>query len=158
MKLSKIIPYLALILLWTALESCTGRRALVRIRTAGKNRKENLQALKDSTQNKPPVDTINREVKQLKYEQFVFLANLITSNLVKAQKVVYEKRYAEAEGLVKQTISWHPTSDAYMLLGSIYKLQGKFAEGDSCWSIAQKLDPEFEKRISISSRDQAKLD
>ncbi|MEY3247163.1 MAG: hypothetical protein RIT39_832, partial [Bacteroidota bacterium] len=102
-------------------------------------------------------DTINREVKQLKYEQFVFLANLITSNLVKAQKVVYEKRYTEAEGLVKQTISWHPTSDAYMLLGSIYKLQGKFSAGDSCWSIAQKLDPEFEKRISISSRDQANL-
>ncbi|MEY3247559.1 MAG: hypothetical protein RIT39_1228, partial [Bacteroidota bacterium] len=95
MKSSKIIPYLALILLWTAMESCTGRRALVRIRTAGKNRKENLQSLKDSTQNKPPVDTINREVKQLKYEQFVFLANLITSNLVKAQKVVYEKRYTE---------------------------------------------------------------
>jgi hypothetical protein len=45
-----------------------------------------------------------------------------------------------------------------MLLGSIYKLQGKFGEGDSCWSIAQKLDPEFEKRISISSRDQANLD
>jgi hypothetical protein len=157
MKFSKIIPYLALILLWTAMESCTSRRALVRIRTAGKNRNQNIQALKDSTQNKPPVDTINREVKQLKYEQFVFLANLITSNLVKAQKVVYEKRYAEAEGLVKQTISWHPTSDAYMLLGSIYKLQGKFSSGDSCWSIAQKLDPEFEKRISISSRDQANL-
>jgi hypothetical protein len=44
-----------------------------------------------------------------------------------------------------------------MLLGSIYKLQGKFSAGDSCWSIAQKLDPEFEKRISISSRDQANL-
>lgn len=158
MKTRSLLQLLILVLLWTALESCTNRRALVRIRTAGKNRKENLQSLKDSTQNKPPVDTINREVKQLKYEQFVFLANLITSNLVKAQKVTYEKRYAEAEGLVKQTISWHPTSDAYMLLGSIYKLQGKFSAGDSCWSIAQKLDPEFEKRISISSKDQAKLD
>ena len=158
MKCFQIPIILSLLCITLLLKSCTWHQPLVRIRTLGKNRKENLQSLKDSTQNKPPVDTINREVKQLKYEQFVFLANLITSNLVKAQKVTYEKRYAEAEGLVKQTISWHPTSDAYMLLGSIYKLQGKFSAGDSCWSIAQKLDPEFEKRISISSKDQAKLD
>lgn len=149
MKCSQIPIILSLLCITLLLESCRWHQPLVRIRTLGKNRKENLQSIRDTIQNKPPTDTINREVKQLKYEQFVFLANLITSNLVKAQKSIYEKRYTEAEGLILQTISWYPTADAYLLLGSLYKIQGRIDQGDSCWSIAQRLDPEFQNRVSF---------
>jgi tetratricopeptide (TPR) repeat protein len=139
-----------LLVVVTLLVGCS--RSSMRIRTykKDKNRKENLQATKDSLA-KPPEpkkDTLSKEVTLLKAEQYSFLTNLIINNMVRAQQAAYDGRYAEAEKLLLQTLRWYPTPDALMLLGSVYEVQGSPARADSCWLEAKKMDPRFESRTS----------
>lgn len=140
-----------LLVVITLLIGCS-RNNSMRIRTykKDKNRKENLQAAKDSIA-KPPEpkkDTLSKEVTLLKAEQYSFLTNLIINNMVRAQQAAYDGRYSEAEKLLLQTLRWYPTPDALMLLGSVYEVQGSSARADSCWLEAKRLDPRFESRTS----------
>ena len=84
----------------------------------------------------------------LKEEQFNFLTNLIINNMVRAQQAAYDGRYEEAENLLLQTLKWYPTSDALLLLGSVYEVKGNSRAADSCWMEARRIDPEFDARTS----------
>lgn len=128
------------------LEACN--RKGMRIRTAGKDREENLkvEAKKDSIPQQAKSDSLTEDVKKLKAEQYMFLTNLIINNMVRAQQAAYDGRYSEAEKLLLQTLKWYPTADALMLLGSVYEVQGRSASADSCWLEARRLDPKFDDR------------
>jgi hypothetical protein len=97
------------------------------------------EKLEDSTSLQKPKDTIPLLVRQLTYEKFNFTTDLIIQNLVRAQKMVYERRYTEARSLVEQTLIWYPTQEAYLLLGSIYDVQGYFTKRDSCWHLSKEF-------------------
>lgn len=143
MRFIKVILILAVLI--GLFEACN--RKGMRIRTAGKDREENLkeEAKKDSIPiNKP--DSLTEDVKKLKAEQYMFLTNLIINNMVRAQQAAYDGRYSEAEKLLQQTLKWYPTADALMLLGSVYEVQGRIASADSCWLEARRLDPKFDER------------
>lgn len=144
MRYLKLILFLAV--LAGIFESCN--RKGMRIRTAGKDREENLkqEAKKDSIPQQAKADTLTEDVKKLKAEQFMFLTNLIINNMVRAQQAAYDGRYTEAEKLLQQTLKWYPTADALMLLGSVYEVQGRTASADSCWLEARRLDPRFDER------------
>jgi hypothetical protein len=93
----------------------------------------------DSTSLQKPKDTIPPLARQLTYEKFNFTTDLIIQNLVRAQKMVYERRYTEARALVEQTLIWYPTPEALLLLGSIHHVQGDLTQADSCWHLAREL-------------------
>lgn len=97
------------------------------------------EKLEDSTSLQRLKDTIPPLVRQLTYEKFNFTTDLIIQNLVRAQKMVYERRYTEAKALVEQTLIWYPTPEALLLLGSIHHVQGDLTRGDSCWHLAREL-------------------
>jgi tetratricopeptide (TPR) repeat protein len=138
---------LTLLLLIWILEACNSNKMRIRTYNAKKNRMENLKAAKDSVPEPPKPDTLTKDVKMLKSEQYNFLANLIINNMVRAQQAAYDGRYSEAEKLLLQTLKWHATSDALMLLGSVYEVQGRSGSADSCWHEAQRLDPSLTDRI-----------
>ncbi|MFN3529816.1 MAG: hypothetical protein ACK417_07855 [Bacteroidia bacterium] len=149
--------YVVLLLLMLLLiESCNSKKSSMRIKTAGKDRTENLKkAAKDSVPEEKKPDTLSREVQMIKNEQFQFLANLIINNMVRAQQAAYDGRYSEAEKLLVQTMGWYPTSDALMLLGSVYEIQGKTRQADSVWQEARRLDPRLDERTSDLPRQPA---
>lgn len=139
-----------LLVIVSLLVGCSRTGMRIRTYKKEKNRKENMQASKDSLA-KPPEpkkDTLSKEVTLLKAEQYSFLTNLIINNMVRAQQAAYDGRYQEAEKLLLQTLRWYPTPDALMLLGSVYEVQGSPARADSCWLEAKKMDPRFESRTS----------
>jgi len=135
-----------LLLLWI-LEACKSNKMRIRTYNAKKNRMENLKAAKDSVPEAPMPDTLTKDVKMLKSEQYNFLTNLIINNMVRAQQAAYDGRYSEAEKLLLQTLKWYPTTDALLLLGSVYEVQGMSGSADSCWLEAQLLDPSLADRI-----------
>ncbi len=147
MAVRRRLIYLVLVVL---LAVACGKSAF-RIRTfkPKEDRNKNLEeAAKDSADTKPKKDTLSREVQVLKEEQFNFLTNLIINNMVRAQQAAYDGRYEEAEKLLLQTLKWYPTSDALLLLGSVYEVKGNTRAADSCWMEARRIDPEFDARTS----------
>lgn len=110
------------------------------------------QKLEDSTSLPKPKDTIPPLVRQLTYEKFNFTTDLIIQNLVRAQKMVYERRYTEARALVEQTLIWYPTPEALLLLGSIHHVQGDLTRGDSCWNLARELGAKNGTIITIPQK------
>lgn len=136
-------------MVWLAI-ACRSRSGM-RIRTAGKDkdRMENLkEAAKDTVPKVAPVDTVSKEVQELKAEHYNFLTNLIINNMVRAQQAAYDGRFSEAEKLLLQALKWHTTPGALMLLGSVYEVQGKARSADSCWQEARRLDPNADSRIT----------
>lgn len=142
-------------LVWLAV-ACRSRSSM-RIRTAGKDkdRMENLkEAAKDTVPKVAPVDTVSKEVQELKAEHYNFLTNLIINNMVRAQQAAYDGRFSEAEKLLLQALKWHTTPGALMLLGSVYEVQGKARSADSCWQEARRLDPNADSRITEFPRQE----
>jgi tetratricopeptide (TPR) repeat protein len=146
MRRVRLLLFLAVLLL--LVEACKSNRMRIRTHRPGKDRMENLKAAADSTPAVAKPDTLTKDVKMLKSEQYNFLANLIINNMVRAQQAAYDGRYSEAEKLLLQTLKWYPTSDALMLLGSVYEVQGRPSSADSCWQEARRLDPSLEERIA----------
>lgn len=101
---------------------------------------KNREGVEDSISWQRPKDTIPQLVGQLTYEKYNFMTGLIIQNLVRAQKMVYEKRYTEAVSLTEQTLVWYPTPEAYLLLGSIYDVKGDLKKRDSCRILAKKFE------------------
>ncbi|GEM_PF-1221373 len=135
-------------------------RSGMRIKTLkpDKDRMENLkEAAKDTTPTPKPPDTLSQEVQELKSEQFNFLTNLILNNMVRAQQAAYDGRFTEAEKLLVQSLKWYPTTDALMLLGSVYEVQGNSRAADSCWKEARRIDPNFDARTSELPRQKQEL-
>jgi Flp pilus assembly protein TadD len=154
----RYLRWIALIalLFWLAL-ACKSRSSM-RIRTLNKdkNRMENIkEAAKDTLPKVAPVDTVSKEVQELKAEHYNFLTNLIINNMVRAQQAAYDGRFSEAEKLLLQALKWHTTPGALMLLGSVYEVQGKARSADSCWQEARRLDPNADSRITEFPRQEA---
>jgi len=101
---------------------------------------KNREGVEDSISWQSYKDTIHPLAGQLTYEKYNFMTDLIVQNLVRAQKMVYEKRYTEAVSLTEQTLVWYPTPEAYLLLGSIYDVKGDLKKRDSCWILAKKFE------------------
>jgi hypothetical protein len=134
-------------IVWLAV-ACRSRSSM-RIRTADKDkdRMENLkEAAKDTVPKVAPVDTVSKEVQELKAEQYNFLTNLIINNMVRAQQAAYDGRFSDAEKLLLQALKWHATPSTLMLLGSVYEVQGKVHSADSCWQAAKELDADLHLR------------
>lgn len=147
---------LIVFLFWLAI-ACKSRSGM-RIRTLNKDkdRMENIkEAAKDTVAPAPKVDTVSKEVQELKNEQYNFLTNLIINNMVRAQQAAYDGRFSEAEKLLLQALKWHTTPGALMLLGSVYEVQGKARSADSCWQEARRLDPNADSRITEFPRQEA---
>jgi tetratricopeptide (TPR) repeat protein len=154
MRYARWIVLIAL-LLWLAV-ACRSRSSM-RIRTLNKDkdRMENLkEAAKDTIPKPAKVDTVSKEVQELKAEHYNFLTNLIINNMVRAQQAAYDGRFSEAEKLLLQALKWHTTPGALMLLGSVYEVQGKARAADSCWQEARRLDPNADSRITEFPRQE----
>src|SRR5258706_13648616 len=71
------------------------------------------------------------------------------TQLSEAEKLVKERKYAEAEASVHGLITRQPSADAFDLLGYIYEQQSKLDQAESAYNQALKLNP---GRLSSKAR------
>ena len=86
--------------------------------------------------------------EELTHPQNTRKGELLTDEIIRdinlAQKLFYERRYAEALNVLQSSLQRKKTATAYALGGSIYFVNGEIASAVQAWESALKINPNLE--------------